>query len=88
MRWLRDAGEVVLHGPQVTDEWLKYVACMTGLPMLTVKRANVTDDGLKHLTTLKALSVLSLMYVPVSDRAVESCGNCRAWTSSASTAAA
>ncbi len=71
LRWLRDAGAVVLDGPQVTNEWLKYVACMPELPMLTVKRANVSDDGLKYLTTLKALSVLSLMYVPISDRAVE-----------------
>ena len=28
LRWLRDAGAVVLDGPQVTNEWLKYVACM------------------------------------------------------------
>lgn len=70
LRWLRDAGEVVLQGPQVTDEWLRYVAAMSELRMLTVKRASVTDEGLKHVSALKALSVLSLMYVPVSDRAV------------------
>jgi membrane-associated protease RseP (regulator of RpoE activity) len=68
---LRDAGELVLQGPQVTDEWLKYVASMSQLPMLTVKRAKVTDEGLKHLADLKELSVLSLVHVPVSDRAIE-----------------
>ena len=71
LRWLRDAGELVLQGPQVTDEWLKYVASMSQLPMLTVKRAKVTDEGLKHLAALKELSVLSLVHVPVSDRAIE-----------------
>lgn len=71
LRWLRDAAAVVLDGPQITDEWLKYVAAMRELPMLTVKRANVTNDGLKHLAALKALSVLSLMYVPVSDQGIE-----------------
>lgn len=71
LRWLRDAGELILQGPQVTDEWLKHVAPMTGLPMLTVKRAQVTDDGLKHLATMKELTVLSLMYVPITDRAVD-----------------
>jgi len=71
LRWLRDAAAVVLDGPQITDEWLRYVAAMRELQMLTVKRASVTDDGLKHLAALKALSVLSLMYVPVSDQGIE-----------------
>jgi len=71
LRRLRDAGELILQGPQVTDEWLKYVAPMTGLPVLTVKRANVTDEGLKHLLGMKELSLLSLMYVPITDQAVD-----------------
>ncbi|NLF71908.1 MAG: PDZ domain-containing protein [Candidatus Anammoximicrobium sp.] len=71
LRWLRDAGAVVLDGPQVTDEWLSYVAAMHGLTMLTVKRASVSHEGLQHLTTLKELSVLNLMYVPLGDRAIE-----------------
>jgi len=71
LRWLRDAGEVILQGPQVTDEWLPYVAAMTGLPVLTVKRAHVSDEGLKHLLALKELTVLTLMYVPLTDRAVD-----------------
>jgi hypothetical protein len=70
LRWLRDANEVILQGPQVTDDWLKYVAAMSELRMLTVKRASVSDEGLKHITVLKGLSVLSLMYVPVSDQTV------------------
>jgi hypothetical protein len=72
LRWLRDAGELILQGPQVTDEWLKHVAPMTGLPVLTVKRASVTDQGLKHLLGMKELSVLSLMYVPITDQAIDS----------------
>ena len=72
LRWLRDAGEVILQGPQVTDEWLKYVAPMNELPVLTVKRANVTDEGLKHLLGMKQLSLLSLMYVPLTDQAIDS----------------
>jgi hypothetical protein len=71
LRWLRDAGEVILQGPQVTDEWLKYVAPMNELPVLTVKRANVTDEGLKHLLGMKQLSLLSLMYVPLTDQAID-----------------
>jgi hypothetical protein len=71
LRWLRDAGEVILQGPHVTDEWLKYVAAMSELRVLTVKRASVSDEGLRHISALKALSVLSLMYVPISDRAVD-----------------
>jgi hypothetical protein len=72
LRWLRDAGELILQGPQVTDEWLKYVAPMTDLPVLTVKRASVTDQGLKHLLGMKQLSVLSLMYIPITDQAIDS----------------
>ena len=72
LRWLRDAGEVILQGPQVTDEWLKYVAPMNELPVLTVKRARVTDEGLKHLLGMKQLSLLSLMYVPLTDQAIDS----------------
>lgn len=71
LRWLRDAGELILQGPQVTDEWLKYVAPMTGLPVLTVKRANVTDEGLKQLLGMKELSLLSLMYLPITDQAID-----------------
>lgn len=71
LRWLRDAGELVLQGPQVTDEWLKYVAAMSDLRRLTVKRASITEEGLKQISALKALSVLSLLYVPLSDRAVD-----------------
>lgn len=71
LRWLRDAGELVLQGPQVTDEWLRYVASMSQLPMLTLKRAKVTDDGLKQLAGLKELAVLSLIHVPVSDQVID-----------------
>ena len=71
LRWLRDAGVVVLQGPQVTDEWLKCVASMTELSALVVKRAHVSHEGLKQLSAMPGLSQLSLMYVPISDEAIE-----------------
>ena len=71
LRWLRDAGEVILQGPQITDDWLKYVAGMKQLRALTVKRAGITDEGLRHLAGMKELSALALWYVAVGDRAVD-----------------
>lgn len=71
LRWLRDAGELVLQGPQVTDQWLNHIASMTELSVLTIKRAQVSDDALTHLLGLKQLAMLSLMYLPLTDQAVE-----------------
>lgn len=70
LRWLRDAGELIVVGPRVTDEWLAYLAPLTDLTVLTIKRANITDDGLAHLLGMKRLSLLSLLYVPVTDHVV------------------
>jgi len=71
LRWLRDAGELILQGPQVTDEWLKHIAPMTDLSVLTIKRAQVTNEGLTNLLGMNQLAMLSLMYVPLTDPAIE-----------------
>lgn len=71
LRWLRDAGELILQGPQVTDEWLKHIAPMTDLSVLTIKRAQVTNEGLTNLLGMNQLAMLSLMYVPITDQAVD-----------------
>jgi hypothetical protein len=67
---IKNIGELVLEGSQVTDECLKYIPTADAPAALTVKRASVTDAGVKQLVGMKGLEVLSLMYVPITDNSV------------------
>jgi hypothetical protein len=71
LRWLPDLGDVIFQGPQVTNDWLQYLAGMEGLSTVTIKRANITDEGLKSLAGLKNVQLLSLLYVPITDRSFD-----------------
>jgi predicted metalloprotease with PDZ domain len=74
-------GELILSGPQVTDQCLQHVSRMKGLGSLSVRRAAITDQGLASLAQLQGLSTLSLLYVPITDAALPDLTRLRALAS-------
>jgi hypothetical protein len=62
--WPAFSRELVLEGPQVTDDRLAYVGGLSRLQGLHLYLTPVTDDGLAHLRSLRQLKNLQIADSP------------------------
>jgi hypothetical protein len=79
-RELPQLKEVVLKGPGITDEWLKYFVDLPNLEHLFLNNTNITGEGLGQLEKNKKLRLLSLSGATVNDstlKIIENLANLR-----------
>jgi hypothetical protein len=69
--FFRDAHDVLLLGPQVTDTSLEHLRWLTKLQSLCLNVAHVTDAGLERLKGLTQLRGLDLRHTDVTDAGLE-----------------
>ena len=71
LNWLANVHQVMLVGPRVTDGWVRHVAGMQNLSILSIKRASITDAALQLLADSPRLAYLDLKYMRIGDGSVE-----------------
>jgi hypothetical protein len=62
-----DLDRLALDSCNATDDDLRHIAHLSGLPWLAIRDTRMTDDGLIHIGKLVTLETLYLEYVRVSD---------------------
>jgi hypothetical protein len=70
LKWLRDAEQVCLVGPKITDDWIRHLREMPRLISIKIKHAAVTPKAVEELAKLDRLRVLRLQFVPLGDEMI------------------
>ena len=81
LQWLNKVELVVLSGPNVSGEWLKYLGLMPGLRKLLLRDTSVVSADLKWLLEIEGLDHLEILYSPIDDKAADILARLSVWQS-------
>jgi hypothetical protein len=81
LQWLTKVDLVVLKGPNVNGEYLKYLSEMPSLSKLLIRDTSIVSADLQLLNEIDSLDHLEILYSPIDDKSVETLAGLSVWKS-------
>jgi hypothetical protein len=81
LQWLKEVELVVLRGPNIDGDYLKYLSEMPKLKKLLIRDTSIVSADLKWLTGIESLDHLEILYSPIDDSAINTLEGLSVWKS-------
>lgn len=81
LQWLKEVELVVLRGPNIDGDYLKYLSEMPKLKKLLIRDTSIVSADLKWLTAIESLDHLEILYSPIDDSAINTLEGLSVWKS-------
>lgn len=81
LQWLSKVELVVLRGPNITGDCLRYLSEMPNLRKLMIRDTSIVSADLKWLKEIENLDHLEILYTPIDDKSVETLAGLSVWKS-------
>lgn len=81
LQWLNNVELVILRGPNIQGDCLKYLGEMPRLKKLLLRDTSIVSGDLKWLKDIENLDHLEILYSPIDDNAVDTLTNLSVWKS-------
>jgi len=81
LQWLKEVELVVLRGPNIDGDYLKYLSEMPNLKKLLIRDTSIVSADLKWLTGIESLDHLEILYSPIDDSAINTLEGLSVWKS-------
>lgn len=81
LQWLTKVELVILKGPNINGECLKYLGEMPSLKKLLIRDTSIVSEDLHWLEEIDSLDHLEILYSPIDDKSVEKLVGLSVWKS-------
>ena len=81
LQWLTKVELVVLRGPNVNGECLKYLSEMPRLRKLLIRDTSIVSADLLWLKDIESLDHIEILYTPIDDKCIDTLRGLSVWRS-------